>query len=198
MFINCNAKPILLIGYEESSLTQEMLFLAQEVDPWVNSISPENFRKLENKNDYQYIVSFGLDLDERNEIINIVNNYDVPSFIHKTAYVTNQKSIGRGTCVGPFSVLMQSSKVGDHSIVETQCQISHYTSVGDNCILHAGTMIAGKCDIGNDVMLNFRSTVLNKISITSNTYIGGGSVVSKDITKPGFYVGNPARLVRSF
>lgn len=196
MFINNNSKPILLIGYKESSLTQEMLYLAHEADDTVETISPENFKNLKNKQEYQFIVSFGLDLDERNEIVEIAKDYDVPSYVHSTSYVADKKSIGRGTCVGPFSTVMQSASVGDHTIIETYCLISHYTRIGDNCIIHAGTKIAGKTEIGNNVMLNFNSTVINKLKVKDYTVLGASSTLTKSVETPGIYVGTPARLLK--
>jgi acetyltransferase-like isoleucine patch superfamily enzyme len=34
------------------------------------------------------------------------------------------------------------------------------------------------------------------VTICDRVVIGAGAVVTKDITEPGFYAGNPARLVR--
>jgi acetyltransferase-like isoleucine patch superfamily enzyme len=34
------------------------------------------------------------------------------------------------------------------------------------------------------------------VSICDRAVIGAGAVVTKDINEPGFYVGNPARLLR--
>lgn len=197
MFIR-NNKPIKLIGYNESSLTQEMLFLSHEAASDVSITEPNEFKKSLHKDDFQYIVSFGLDLSERNDIIQEIDEYDVASYIHKTAYVASTAQIGIGTCVGPFSTVMQDAKIGKHSILETYCLISHYTELGDNCILHSGTMLAGKSKIGNNVMFNFRSSASNKLNICDNTVIGAFSNVTKDILEPGMYVGSPARCVRKF
>jgi acetyltransferase-like isoleucine patch superfamily enzyme len=34
------------------------------------------------------------------------------------------------------------------------------------------------------------------VTICDNVVVGAGSVVTKDITEPGIYAGNPARLIR--
>ena len=46
--------------------------------------------------------------------------------------------------------------------------------------------------IGNNVLIGSNSTVL-PVSICDDVIIGAGSVVTKNITKPGVYVGNPAK-----
>jgi UDP-3-O-[3-hydroxymyristoyl] glucosamine N-acyltransferase len=197
MFIR-NEKPIKLIGYTESSLTQEMLFLSHEAADDVTIIEPKEFKNSNNKDDFQYIVSFGLDLKERAEVCLEVDKYDVASYVHRTAYVATTAKIGKGTCVGPFSTVMQDASIGQHSILETYCLISHYTQLGDNCILHSGTMLAGKSTIGNNVMFNFKSGATNKLKICDNAVIGAFSNVTKNIEKAGMYVGSPARCIKAF
>jgi acetyltransferase-like isoleucine patch superfamily enzyme len=49
--------------------------------------------------------------------------------------------------------------------------------------------------IGNRVSLGSNSTIM-PVSICDDVVIGAGSVVTKDITEPGIYAGNPARLIR--
>ncbi len=45
--------------------------------------------------------------------------------------------------------------------------------------------------IGNNVYIGSNSTIL-PVKICSNVVIGAGSVITKDIIKPGKYAGNPA------
>jgi acetyltransferase-like isoleucine patch superfamily enzyme len=49
--------------------------------------------------------------------------------------------------------------------------------------------------IGNNVSIGTNSTIL-PVTICDYVVIGAGSVVAKDITEPGIYAGNPAKLVR--
>jgi len=49
--------------------------------------------------------------------------------------------------------------------------------------------------IGNKVSIGTNATIL-PVSICDNVVVGAGAVVTKDITEPGIYAGNPARLVR--
>jgi acetyltransferase-like isoleucine patch superfamily enzyme len=49
--------------------------------------------------------------------------------------------------------------------------------------------------IGNRVSIGTNSTIL-PVSICDDVVVGAGAVVTRDITEPGFYVGNPARLLR--
>jgi acetyltransferase-like isoleucine patch superfamily enzyme len=50
--------------------------------------------------------------------------------------------------------------------------------------------------IGNRVSIGSNATIL-PVEICDDVVIGAGAVVTKAITKPGVYAGNPARLLRS-
>ena len=49
--------------------------------------------------------------------------------------------------------------------------------------------------LGNRVSVGTNATIL-PVTICDDVVIGAGAVVTKDITEPGIYVGNPARLLR--
>jgi acetyltransferase-like isoleucine patch superfamily enzyme len=50
--------------------------------------------------------------------------------------------------------------------------------------------------IGSHVSIGSNATIL-PVTICDRAVIGAGAVVTKDILHPGFYVGNPARLIRN-
>jgi len=49
--------------------------------------------------------------------------------------------------------------------------------------------------IGNNVSIGTNATIL-PVTICDNVVVGAGAVVTKDISTPGIYAGNPARLLR--
>ena len=51
-------------------------------------------------------------------------------------------------------------------------------------------------NIGNNVSVGSNATIL-PVSICDNVVIGAGAVVTKNITKPGIYAGNPAKFLRA-
>ena len=53
-----------------------------------------------------------------------------------------------------------------------------------------------KTVIGNNVSIGSNATVL-PVTICDNVVIGAGAVVTKDISKPGIYAGNPALHLRT-
>lgn len=190
-----NQKPLLLIGYTESSLTQEIEYLIREEYRDFSMITIDEFNAITDKKSYQYLVAFGLDLPERAGFIRDLDGLDLANYMHTSAYIAEGSTILPGAMVGPYSSVMQNATLGRNSILETYCLLSHYSSVGDNCMLHSGSMIAGKSQLGNNVMMNFRSTVLNKITVCDDVTVSAASTITKNIIAPGTYAGTPARKI---
>lgn len=204
--IHDNGKSIRIIGYEQSTVTQE-LFAAlttyggkDNVCLPCEIITPEDFLNMSCHDQYQYAVGFNRDPEMRARVLHVImaKKLNCPSIIHPTVFAavsSLENYIGKGTFVAPYSSLMINCKVGDFCLLENYCMISHYVTVGDHVHMHPGAMIAGKTTIGDRCVFNFRSTVLNAITICADVEIGACSTVTKDITVPGRYVGTPARRV---
>ena len=194
---------IRLIGFEGSTMTQEaQFFITQEFNGQVEIISPEDFIISNNKDQYSYIVAFNLDTDLRQQVITILDSFDLDCiiYIHPTVvkYFADEQAkdyVGAGSFISPYSTMLLGSKLGKHCVVETYCLISHYVEIGDNTHMHVGTMIAGKSTIGKNCMFNFKSTVLNALKVEDNVELGAMSCITKDTLLPGKYVGTPARRI---
>lgn len=50
--------------------------------------------------------------------------------------------------------------------------------------------------IADHVSIGSNATIL-PVTICAHVVIGAGAVVTKDITQPGIYAGNPAKLIRN-
>jgi acetyltransferase-like isoleucine patch superfamily enzyme len=198
-----NKNTIRLIGFKDSTITQEaMFFISSEFSGQVEIISPDDFLQSDNKKDYSYLATFTLDKDLRRRIITELysQNLDSLTYIHSTVtkYFSDENTadhVGSGTFIAPYSCLLSGSKIGQHCIIETYCLLAHHSSIDDRTHLHAGVMIAGKTSIGKNCEFNFKSSVLNGLSICDNIELGAMSCITKNIDLPGKYVGTPARRV---
>jgi acetyltransferase-like isoleucine patch superfamily enzyme len=208
MIITTSNKPIRVIGYPQSTITQEGLhFFSNEWHDEVLVITPDEFLSLPNKHDYQYMVFFTIDTELRIKIISIIEELSLEcfSYINDTVVFYKDfknlpaeeilKIIGHGTIIGPFSTVLINSLIGNHCIIETYCLISHYVQIKNNVILHSGTMLAGRTIIGSNSVFNFKSSVLNALTVCDGVEVGALSNVTKDITVSGRYIGSVARYV---
>jgi UDP-3-O-[3-hydroxymyristoyl] glucosamine N-acyltransferase len=196
-----NNKPICLIGYDNSTITQEAkFFMSKEFSGDIVVLSPDEFVNLNDKTIYQYGVAFTLDTEKRIQIIDIIEtlNLDCIKYIHDSVvYYTDDPAsiIGRGTFIAPHSTILLGAKIGNHCIIETYCLISHYVELKDNVQLHSGVMIAGKTTVGKNSVFNFKSTAINALTLCDNIEVGATSTITKSVTDSGYYVGSPARRI---
>lgn len=198
-----NNDTIRLIGYPESTITQEAkFFISQEFRGSIEVISPTEFIESSFKDLYSYVIAFTLDEELRQQVITVLesNKLDCIIYIHPTVtrYFNDEQVrdfVGAGSFISPQSTMLMGSTLGKYCIVETYCLISHYVEIGDNTQLHSGTMIAGKTTIGKNCMFNFKSTVLNALTIGDGIELGAMSCFTKNTADPGKYVGTPARRI---
>jgi acetyltransferase-like isoleucine patch superfamily enzyme len=122
-------------------------------------------------------------------------------------------TIGNDCFIGPFVEIQKGVVVGDRTRVQSHTFICELVTIGEDCFIAHGVMFvndlfSGGGPAGGDQSLWRTTAIGNRVSIGSNAtilpvtvcdraVIGAGSMVTKDITQPGFYAGNPARLLRS-
>jgi len=119
--------------------------------------------------------------------------------------------IGDSSFVGPFVEIQKGVTIGKRCRIQSQSFICELVTIGDDCFISHGAMFindlfatggpAAKPELwrstklGNRVSIGTNATIL-PVKICDRAVIGAGAVVTRDITEPGFYVGNPARLLR--
>jgi acetyltransferase-like isoleucine patch superfamily enzyme len=122
-------------------------------------------------------------------------------------------TIGNDCFIGPFVEIQKGVVVGDRTRVQSHTFICELVTIGEDCFIAHGVMFvndlfSGGGPAGGDQSLWRTTAIGNRVSIGSNAtilpvtvcdraVIGAGSMVTKDITQPGFYAGNPARFLRS-
>ena len=115
--------------------------------------------------------------------------------------------------IGPFVEIQNSVSIGANTKVQSHSFICELVEIGRNCVIAHGVMFINdlfsdgkpaqgeknkwkKTLIGDNVLIGSNATIL-PVNICNDVVIGAGSVVTKDINKSGFYVGNPARFLRN-
>jgi acetyltransferase-like isoleucine patch superfamily enzyme len=121
-------------------------------------------------------------------------------------------AIGEGSFVGPFVEIQKGVSVGRNTKIQSHSFVCELVTIGDNCFIGHGVMFINDTfatgapaggdrskwkatKVGNGVCIGSNATIL-PVEICDGSVIGAGAVVTKSISKPGIYAGNPAKLVR--
>ncbi len=120
--------------------------------------------------------------------------------------------IGDGAFIGPFVEIQKDVSVGKRTRVQSHTFICELVIIGDDCFIAHGVMFINdlfakggpacgdkalwkSTKIGNRVSIGSNATIL-PVEICDDVVIGAGAVVTKNITEPGIYIGNPAKKLR--
>ena len=139
-----------------------------------------------------------VDLGRDVTIVNPVNLYDC--------------KIGDNAFIGPFVEIQRDVAIGARSKIQSHSFICELVTIGNDCFIGHGVMFINdlfskggpangnkelwkKTSIGSDVSIGSNATIL-PVNICNHVVIGAGSVVTKNITEAGVYVGNPARKIK--
>ena len=121
-------------------------------------------------------------------------------------------TIGDSCFIGPFVEIQRDTTIGSRCKIQSHAFICELVTIGNDCFIGHGVMFIndlfqtggpaqGRKDlwrsttIGSKVSIGSNATIL-PVKICDGCVIGAGAVVTKDLTQPGIYVGNPARLIR--
>lgn len=114
--------------------------------------------------------------------------------------------------IGPFVEIQRDATIGERTRVQSHAFVCEMVTIGNDCFISHGAKFIndrfetggpakGRRDlwrsttIGDRVSIGTNATIL-PVSICDGAVVGAGAVVTKDITEPGIYAGNPARLIR--
>jgi len=120
--------------------------------------------------------------------------------------------IGDGCFIGPFVEIQKNCRIGNRTKIQSHAFICELVDIGDDCFISHGAMFVNDLfqtggpahgnralwkptKVADRVSIGTNATIL-PVEICNDVVIGAGSVVTKNITEPGIYAGNPARLLR--
>ena len=111
--------------------------------------------------------------------------------------------------VGPFVEVQRGVVIGSRTRVQSHSFLCELVEIGPDCFIGHGVMFINDTfggsggpargdrskwrmtKIGANVSIGSNATIL-PVSICDHVIIGAGAVVTKNISTPGTYVGNPA------
>lgn len=106
-----------------------------------------------------------LKFDGERTLVEIGDNTTVREFV-----TINRGTIERG-----------KTTVGKNCLIMAYCHIAHDCSIGDNCIMSNNSQMAGHVTMGDYAIIAGVCAIQQFSRIGQHAYIGGGSLVNKDV-----------------
>lgn len=121
-------------------------------------------------------------------------------------------TLGDDCFVGPFVEIQRGVVIGKRCKIQSHAFICELVTIGDDCVVSHGAKFINdpfssggpaqgdrrlwrSTRVGSHVSIGTNATIL-PVSIGDHVVVGAGAVVTRDLTEPGIYAGNPARLLR--
>ena len=153
-----------------------------------------------NKGIFSHLI-IGIGYDHMQERANFFNKFckKIPfaNLLHSSCIIGSNVDLGQGNVFYPGVIIDANVKIENNVLINLGCTISHDSIIESHCYISPAVSIAGYSKIGQKSMLGINCTIIENLKICSNTKIGAGSVVIKNIEDSGIYVGTPARLINN-
>ena len=148
-------------------------------------------------------------LKAKAKIINTIFGHGCKVIEPSNIYSAN---ISNNVFIGPFVEIQKNVTIGSNTKIQSHSFVCELVTIGDDCFIGHGVMFVNDLfksggpakgdetqwaptSIGNRVSIGSNATIL-PVRICDDVVIGAGSVVTKDVTSPGVYAGNPAKRLR--
>lgn len=111
--------------------------------------------------------------------------------------IGNDVEIGANTTVDRGAI--DDTVIGNGVRLDNLIQIAHNVQIGDHTAMAAFTGVSGSTIIGKRCMFGGQSGIVGHINICDDVVVGGATMISKDVSEPGFYTASfPAEKDRDW
>lgn len=141
-------------------------------------------------------VAFGNNIIRHQKVMELKENYHLPTLIHPSAQVAEGVQLGVGCFIAALSNIDPDCQLGTGCILNKLSNISHDSVVGAGTHVAGGVIVAGNVNIGKCCCIGIGSRIVEKITIGDNVTVGAGAVVIRDLPANVIAVGVPAKIIK--
>lgn len=183
-----SSRNLVAVSFDTATYRVLSYFVKEHHDYVLHRIDPLEFLSTKNFANVSFINLIIKDIDLRKKITFFIddNNLERFTLIHNDSYA-NHANIGPGCLICPLVTVYPTAILQKDIIVHSNSTIAEQCHIGTGSFISGGVTIAGSAIIGDYCQINMGSIFYDKISVISDTVIGAGSVIQKDITISGTY-----------
>jgi len=113
-----------------------------------------------------------------------------------TVVVEADVEIGANTTIDRGA--LGTTRIGRRSKIDNLVQIGHNCVLGEDCALAGNCALAGSTVLGDRVRFNGHVVSAGHLTVCDDVNVGGNSVLVRDVTEPGDYMGYPLQRVQQW
>ena len=113
-----------------------------------------------------------------------------------TTIIEDDVEVGAGTTIDRATLGV--TRIGARTKIDNLCHIAHNCTIGQDVAIAANCGIAGSTSVGDRCVIAGNVGISGHQTIGPDVRLGGGTVVLKDVTEPGDYMGHPLLEKRRF
>ena len=119
------------------------------------------------------------------------------TYISSQAQISKYSKIGKGSFIQSNCYVSYDVKIGDCCKINTGCYLHHDSQISDFSVLAPGVRLLGNVNVCTQTYVGANTVVKQNCKIGSNTIIGIGSNVIKNIQDNVVAYGNPCKVIEN-
>lgn len=118
---------------------------------------------------------------------------DFETIIHPSALINSTAKIGRGCIIHPRVTIGNDVKINDFVVIAVASTIGPYAFIDNYAMITSHVLVLSDVKIGQSVFIGSMTCIVEGVAVGSDSRVGVGSVVGRDVKDNMFVMGNPAR-----
>ena len=132
----------------------------------------------------------------RRKIVEKLGEKSYLTLVHPKSILADTAKLGNGTVVMAGAIMNPNVIVGNHCIINTGASLDHDVKIGDFVHIAPHSTLCGCVEVGEGTWIGAGSTIIQGIHIGKDCMIGAGAVVIRDVPDKAVVAGVPAKVIK--
>jgi len=132
----------------------------------------------------------------RKNVIEKLGVVNYATIVDPNILISDKVTIGEGTIICAGTIITVNVSIGSHVIINLNSTIGHDSVIHNFVTLYPSVNVSGITNIGECSEVGTGAQIIQRKKIGSNSIVGSGAVVVRDIPDDCTAAGCPAKVIR--